>query len=184
MNVDALEAPHVAGLRLPLQKSFRFVCSTHAEPSIDIPAIGLKLQVRLPGSASDGTLEVIETVNAPGFGPPLHRHPETEIFRVLVGRYLFEVDGRRFVAEAGDLVSVPGGTPHAFLNITDAPARQLVMILPGFDAAAFFTGLGEVMRDGIPHPTLLNAFGQRWGVEFLGPPLSTVGDRVEADADS
>lgn len=152
--------------------TFQFARSTHAEPFIDIPAIGLQLQVRLPGTASDGALEVIETLNAPGFGPPLHRHPETEVFRVLAGRYLFEVDGRRFIAETGDLVSVPGGTPHAFRNISDEPARQLVMILPGFDAMAFFTGLGEVMRNGVPPPGVLNAFGQRWRVEFLGPPLA------------
>lgn len=46
------------------------------------------------------------------------------------------------------------------------------MILPGFDAKAFFTGLGDVMRDGIPSHAALNAFGQRWSVEFLGPPLA------------
>jgi hypothetical protein len=30
----------------------------------------------------------MEQVNAPGFGPPLHRHNEAEIFRVLEGVYL------------------------------------------------------------------------------------------------
>lgn len=152
--------------------SFQSFRAAGVESSIDIPVIGLQLQVRLPGTASEGALEVIETVNAPGFGPPLHRHPETEVFRVLAGRYLFEVDGRRFVAETGDLVSVPGGTPHAFVNITNEPARQLVMILPSFAAAAFFTALGEVMRVGVPPPSVLNEFGTQWGVEFLGPPLT------------
>lgn len=151
--------------------TFEFSRSTHEEPLIEVPEIGLQLRVRLRGSASGGALEVIETINAPGFGPPLHRHPETEVFRVLTGRYLFEVNGERFVAETGDLVSVPGGTAHAFRNITDKPASQLVMILPGFDAMAFFTGLGAVMKGGIPDATTLNAFGKRWSVEFLGPPL-------------
>jgi hypothetical protein len=27
------------------------------------------------------------------------------------------------------------------------------------------------MRDGIPDRTALNAFGAKWCVEFLGPPL-------------
>jgi len=138
---------------------------------ISIPAIGLDLWVRLPVSASGGTLAVIETINAPGFGPPLHRHAETEVFRVLEGRYLYELDGRRFHAEAGDVVSVPGGAAHAFINVTDAPARQLVMILPGLDAAAFFTELGAVMQGGIPDRAALNRFGEKWGVTFLGPPL-------------
>jgi quercetin dioxygenase-like cupin family protein len=141
------------------------------EKSLHIPAIGLDLRVRLPPSASDQALTVIETTNAPGFGPPLHRHAETEVFRVLSGRYLYEIDGRRFYAETGDVVSVPGGAAHAFINVTDAPAQQLILILPGLDATAFFTELGEVMRDGVPDRALLNAFGKRWGVEFLGPPL-------------
>jgi quercetin dioxygenase-like cupin family protein len=151
--------------------AFRFWQSSGSEAAIRIPAIGLELRTRLPTQASEGAMTVIETVNAPGFGPPLHRHPQAEIFRVLSGRYLYEVDGRRFIAEQGDVVSVPGGAAHAFRNITDAPASQLVMILPALDAEGFFTGLGELMRDGVPDRTALNAFGARWQVEFLGPPL-------------
>jgi uncharacterized cupin superfamily protein len=128
--------------------------------------------VRLPSEASGKALTLIETVNAPGFGPPLHRHEETEVFRVLEGRYLFEVDRKRFEAGAGEVISVPGGIGHTFLNITDTPARQLVMILPGMDAQAFFIGLGHVMAQGRPNQETLNAFGRDWGVEFLGPPLT------------
>ena len=80
--------------------AFEFWRSCGAAP-ISIPAIGLDLFVRLPPAASGGALTVIETVNAPGFGPPRHRHPEAEVFRVLEGQYLYEVDGQRFRAEAG-----------------------------------------------------------------------------------
>jgi quercetin dioxygenase-like cupin family protein len=145
--------------------------SRHDETAIRVPEIGLELRVRLPMEASGGTLTVIDTVNEPGFGPPLHRHAETEIFRVLTGRYLFEVDGRRLFAETGDVISVPGGAAHAFVNVSDAPARQTILILPGLDAVAFFTGLGVIMKGGIPDREALNRFGQQWGVEFLGPPL-------------
>ena len=145
--------------------------SSGRDEPIRIPAIGLDLWVRLPVNAAGGALAVIETINAPGFGPPLHRHAEAEVFRVLEGRYLFELDGRRFHAETGDVVSVPGGAAHAFVNVTDAPARQLVMIVPGLDAASFFTELGSVMRGGVPDRAALNKFGEKWGVTFLGPPL-------------
>jgi uncharacterized cupin superfamily protein len=93
------------------------------------------------------------------------------VFRVLSGRYLFEVDGQRFIAETGDVVTAPGGAAHAFVNITDQPARQLVMIVPALDAVAFFTELGATMKTGAPDPVALSAFGAKWGVEFLGPPL-------------
>jgi quercetin dioxygenase-like cupin family protein len=152
--------------------AFEFFQSlTGSDSKLDIPNMGLELTVRLPQSASGGELIVMETVNAPGFGPPLHRHHETEVFRVLEGRYLYEVDGRRFYAAAGDLVSVPGGAAHTFTNVSGGPSRQLVLMLPAMDAVAFFSGLGKLMAAGRPDMPTLNAFGAPWGVEFLGPPI-------------
>ncbi len=151
--------------------TFSFLHSSQKEQPIHIPQIGLQLRVRIPPQMTGGSLTSIETVNAPGFGPPLHRHRETEIFYVLEGRYLFEVDGQRLIAEMGDVVSVPGGAAHTFVNITEKPARQFIQILPGLDAMAFFLGLGEVMRDGKPDREALNNFGKAWHVDFLGPPL-------------
>lgn len=151
--------------------SLSFLHSKGTELPIRIPAIGLDLFVRMPPVASGGEFCFIETINAPGFGPPRHRHPEAEIFRVIEGRYLYEADGRRFYAEAGDVVCIPGGTAHGFVNVTDAPARQYILMTPSLDAAAFFTELAEVMRGGVPDTAALNAFGAKWQVEFLGPPL-------------
>ena len=91
---------------------------------------------------------------------------------MLEGRYLFEVDGEQFYAEEGDVVTVPGGAAHAFVNVTDMPARQYILITPGLDAEAFFGGLAHVMRNGRPDTEALNAFSKEWDVEFLGPPLS------------
>ena len=92
--------------------------------SLKIEALGLDMAVRMPPDVTGGELTVLETANAPGFGPPLHRHRETEIFRVLEGRYLFQVDDKQFEAGEGDVVTVPGGAVHAFVNVTDRPARQ------------------------------------------------------------
>jgi quercetin dioxygenase-like cupin family protein len=112
---------------------------------------------------------IIETINAPGKGPPRHKHTEAEIFRVLEGRYLYEMDGRRFYAESGDVVSIPSGAEHGFVNVTDKPARQYI---PALDAASFFTELAGVMQNGVPDKAALNRFGAKWRVEFLGPPLT------------
>ncbi len=152
--------------------TFSFLHSPHHLAPISIPQIGLDLRVRVPPDTTGGLLTAIETTNAPGFGPPLHRHRETEIFYVLEGRYLFEVDGQRFHAETGDVVTAPGGSAHTFVNVTSSPARQFIQILPGLDAVAFFTGLGAVMREGKLDRDALNAFGKAWNVEFLGPPLA------------
>lgn len=146
--------------------------SKSTEEVIKIPAIGLELGVRVDPSTTGGAFCFIDTVNAPGFGPPRHRHKETEVFRVMEGRYLFEVDGVQFYAEEGDVVTVPGGAAHAFVNVTDRPARQYILITPGLDARAFFLGLADVMRDGRPDTAALNVFAKTWDVEFLGPPLT------------
>ena len=84
---------------------------------------------------------------------------------------MYEIDGRRFYAEVGDVVSIPGGAEHGFVNVSDTPARQYIIITPALDAAAFFTELGSVMATGIPDKTALNRFGAQWGMEFLGAPL-------------
>ncbi len=152
--------------------AFEFFQSLYGSESlVKIPAIGLELAVRLPHDATGDALTLLETVNAPGFWPPLHRHPETEIFRVLEGEYLYEVDGKRFRAATGDIVSVPGGAAHTFTNLSASPSRQLVMMLPAMDAMKFFVGLGEIMAAGRPEQAVLNAYGAAWSVEFLGPPI-------------
>ncbi len=150
--------------------TFSFWHSREDEEPLRVPAIGLEVRVRLPVSATGDALAIIETQNAPGFGPPLHRHPETEVFHVLQGRYLFVVDDRRFHAEVGDVVSVPGGAVHTFVNVAKTPSRQLVVFSPGLDAAAFFADLGAAMKNGI-NKAALDAFAAKWGIEFLGPPL-------------
>jgi quercetin dioxygenase-like cupin family protein len=68
------------------------------------------------------------------------------VFHVLEGQYLYRCDHQCFEAQEGDVVSIPGGAAHAFVNLTDKPARQFILIVPGLDAVAFFSGLGEVMR--------------------------------------
>jgi quercetin dioxygenase-like cupin family protein len=152
--------------------AFQFFQSVaKGEAKLDIPTMGLGLTVLLSQSVSGGALTVLETINAPGFGPPLHRHHETEVFRVLEGKYLYEVDGKRFYAAAGDLVSVPGGATHTFTNVSEGPSRQLVLMLPAMDAFRFFSGLGELVAAGRPDMAALNAYGSSWGVEFLGPPI-------------
>jgi quercetin dioxygenase-like cupin family protein len=152
--------------------TLKFIHSKATEAPIKIPAIGLDLSVRLAPATSDQAFSIIETINAPGFGPPRHRHPEAEIFLVLEGRYLYEVDGSRFYAEEGDVVSIPGGSEHGFVNVTDRPARQYIIITPALDAASFFGELAEVMVGGVPDKTALNRFGTRWQVEFVGPPVA------------
>jgi quercetin dioxygenase-like cupin family protein len=152
--------------------TIKFAHSKITETFIKIPAMGLDLRVRLAPAITEHAFSIIETTNAPGFGPPRHRHPEAEIFHVLEGRYLYEVDGCRFFADEGDVVSIPGGAEHGFVNATNRPARQYILITPALDAATFFSELADVMQDGGTNKSALESFGAKWRVEFVGPPVS------------
>ncbi|MEX3973765.1 cupin domain-containing protein [Paraburkholderia caribensis] len=146
---------------------------TITDSAIHIPAIGLDLKVCIGPSATQGRATLIETRDAPGFGPPMHRHEnETEVFHVLQGRYLFEVDGKRQVVQAGDTLTALVGTTHRFVNIDNDTSRMLVLISPGFDATGFFSELRDAMSDCHPDPATLARLGIKWHIEFLGPPLT------------
>lgn len=52
----------------------------------------------------------------PGEGPALHRHTYDEAFTISQGRAAFTIDGAVVEADAGDVVVVPAGVPHSFMN--------------------------------------------------------------------
>ncbi|SAL41146.1 Cupin domain protein [Caballeronia peredens] len=144
-----------------------------SDESISIPAIGVDLEVHIAPVTTDTRATLIETTDAPGFGPPQHRHKrETEVFHITQGRYLFEVDGELIVAHAGDTVIAHAGSTHRFTSIDTDPSRMLVLIMPGLDATTFFSELRDLMAKGKPDPAALQALGDRWDIEFLGPPLT------------
>ena len=64
---------------------------------------------------------------SPGSGPALHRHPYAEVFVVQEGRATFTVAGATVEAVAGQIVVVPPGQPHKFVNSGDGPLRQVAI---------------------------------------------------------
>lgn len=53
---------------------------------------------------------------APGDGPRLHRHPYEEVFVVHQGQATFTAGGETLEAGIGQVVVVPAGVPHRFVN--------------------------------------------------------------------
>ncbi len=62
---------------------------------------------------------------SPGSGPALHRHPYAEVFVVLEGQASFTVDDATIEATAGQIVIVPPGRAHKYVNAGDRPLRQV-----------------------------------------------------------
>lgn len=95
---------------------------------------------------------LVEAMVPKGRGaPPNHHAGETEAFHVLEGEIGFMVDGKEFVAKAGDHVAIPDGAVHAFQAVSER-ARVLILNAPGHMHEAFFTGVGHVLPDGAMDP--------------------------------
>jgi len=60
----------------------------------------------------------------PGQGPPLHRHPYEEVFVVHEGQASYTVGDTTLEVRAGQIVLVPAGMPHKFINSGEEPLRQ------------------------------------------------------------
>jgi quercetin dioxygenase-like cupin family protein len=59
----------------------------------------------------------------PGAGPKLHRHDYEELFILHEGQGAFTIAGTTVEARAGDIVVIPTGLPHSFINNGDGPLR-------------------------------------------------------------
>ena len=65
--------------------------------------------------------------NQPGQGPGLHHHPYEETFVVQEGDATFTVDGETIEAGPGQMVVVPAGGVHRFVNSGDGVLRLVAI---------------------------------------------------------
>jgi mannose-6-phosphate isomerase-like protein (cupin superfamily) len=81
-----------------------------------------------------------EATLAPGQETMLHHHRVSEeIYFVLEGTGLMELDGERRHVAAGDAILIPSGAPHTLANDGDAPLRILCCCSPPYaDGDTYF----------------------------------------------
>ena len=125
-------------------------------------------RVLLRSEETGGAVSMTETAPGPDAGPPLHRHDFDEAFYVLEGKLTFQVEDRRFTVGAGELAFVPRGVAHTFANLSDAPARQLIVCTPAGFERLFARMAAE--RQGVEPPDW--ALQPIPEVTKLGPPIS------------
>lgn len=132
---------------------------------------GRDLVFKLTGDDTGGALDYFLVEIAPHGGPPLHvHHRQEETFHVLSGRFKVRSGAEEHVLERGGFAFLPSGLPHAFVNLTDAPAEVIVVYTPG-GGQHFYEELGPLTRDGDPDPAEVAACFERHGMTLLGPPL-------------
>jgi mannose-6-phosphate isomerase-like protein (cupin superfamily) len=74
------------------------------------------------GADYGATVSLILDHSEPGHGPRLHRHPYDETWVVEEGNLTFTTDDSQQRVQAGDIVIVPPGVAHKFVN--DGPGRS------------------------------------------------------------
>ncbi|CAF1576460.1 unnamed protein product, partial [Didymodactylos carnosus] len=72
------------------------------------------LYVKVPSSATNGELSVVEDTLKPGFFLARHHHKKmTEIFFIIEGQVQLVFDDETITANTGDTITVPPNTWHA-----------------------------------------------------------------------
>ncbi|WP_418955561.1 cupin domain-containing protein [Streptomyces tritici] len=107
---------------------------------------------------------------ATGARPHFHAR-STELFLVLDGVMRFTVAGRTETVEAGGLVCVPPGVPHAFGAAPGSTAELISVLTPGVDRFGYFRALGRIQHGLEPFDTLLPE-QDRYDVHFVSEDVS------------
>ena len=100
-------------------------------------------EILLRSEESDGVVSlVVNTVPADWPGPHLHKHDFDEAFYVLEGELTFQVEDVVITKRAGELAFAPRGVAHTLANLSDAPARYVLVCTPaGFER--YFARMNE-----------------------------------------
>lgn len=115
--------------------------------------------VRLTAEQTGGMLGVIEATVPPGGGPAPHVHAATdETFYMVDGELEFLDGDRVFTARTGDVVHIPRGTTHRFVNAGILPAKLVFVYTPGGAEGLFVEG-GDQPQAGVQV--------QPWGPERI-----------------
>ena len=133
----------------------------------------IEIAFKACGSDTEGAYTLCETVEPPGSGAGLHRHPTyDETFIICEGQFDFHIDGKDLKVGAGETIFVPRGTPHGFKCAGPGIGRQLIISSPGGLFEAFIDEVVTAQVDSgdpsKPAPAVdFRAIAAKYGMEFL-----------------
>jgi quercetin dioxygenase-like cupin family protein len=135
-----------------------------------LSVLGTELRFLCEGGRTGRGFSIMELVLPTDSGPPLHDHPWDEAYYVIEGQVRFTVGDMTEVFDAGDFIYAPGGTPHAFNGVSEAPARLLVLDVPAA-SEPFFRDVDREVRSIPADLAKLPEIGQRHQLRFHPAPV-------------
>ena len=122
-------------------------------------------------TSDTGGNEWVLVESQPGGDVPAHRHPWGEPYYILDGSLEVQVGARRYIASAGDFLTIPPRAVHSFEVLSDTV--RFLHVSVGDGATAMFRDIAATTagRD-LADPETQAAIGEvlaRHGVEMLAP---------------
>jgi quercetin dioxygenase-like cupin family protein len=141
--------------------------------SVENPTGGV-ITFKATSDQSGGGLTAIESVSAPGEGPPLHVHTEQDEFiYTLDGTFRVRLGDDLIEALPGSFVFIPRNTPHTWQNIGDGRARFLATVFPAsVEFEEFFRRYAELPPEERGVEAFSRLAAETRAMEVLGPPLA------------
>jgi quercetin dioxygenase-like cupin family protein len=119
---------------------------------------------------TDGAYTLIEVIDQPQAGPPLHLHRrEDEAFYILEGTFAFQIGDLTETATAGWFMTAPKGVPHSYKNIGTTPAKMLTLFVPA-GIENFFEDLSKLTAAGTLDIDNIAFVAAKQEIELVSPP--------------
>jgi quercetin dioxygenase-like cupin family protein len=159
---------YVMSLFIPRFERAAIVRASQAEV---LAAPAGKITLLADSNATGGALSTVSVSLERGAdGARPHRHQKSaEMFYIVGGRVQVLSGGQVVHAEAGDVIVVPPGLPHAFAADRNSRAEVLIIITPGVERFEYFRQLFRIARGEDP-PENLAAVQELYDNYFLNSP--------------
>ena len=169
-SAETTEPAGPAGRAAPVRSNI--VAAGDGRTPAPLNIVGEETLVKVSAEDSDGMLAFFHLVAPPMSGPPRHVHTrEDELFYILEGELVFELDGERHTVRAGDTVYLRRGVVHTYQNFTTSDARLLIATTPGTFCNLFVEMSAATPPGGLPAFDLIDSIATKYGISTVGPPM-------------
>jgi mannose-6-phosphate isomerase-like protein (cupin superfamily) len=132
-----------------------------------------KIRILAGASSTDRSFSIVECIEPPGSGAPMHvHHGEAEAFYLLEGTVEVICGAEKVTAHPGDFIYAPKDVAHKFTVVGGKPARLLMFFSrPGFEM--FFAEGGAPIEQppaGPPDFAKFRRLVEKYDMELLEGP--------------